>query len=134
MNQSLKTEKAVLKNIYFEYKNSVTQSVAFKINYTYTIIKIACDFLFLTMCFKKLTVLEQVQSSEGIQSTTVIWLWFYFGECAQVPKAYTRMQCLPQWPLHTLDSNFTSVQRMEFREVVCFVCLFVYLFTFPYSN
>lgn len=44
MNQSLKTEKAVLKNIYFEYKNSVIQSVAFKINYTYTIIKIVCVF------------------------------------------------------------------------------------------
>lgn len=66
MNQSLKTEKAVLKNIYFEYKNSVIQSVAFKINYTYTIIKIVCVFFFFTMCFKKLTVLEQIQSSESI--------------------------------------------------------------------
>lgn len=74
MNQSLKTEKAVLKNIYFEYKNSVIQSVAFKINYTYTIIKIVCVF-FLTMCFKSSLYWNRYSVLKAYKPTTVIWIW-----------------------------------------------------------
>lgn len=79
MNQSLKTEKAVLKNIYFEYKNSVIQSVAFKINYTYTIIKIACFFL--TMCFKSSLYCFSVL--KAYKPTTVIRIWLC---CWGVPR------------------------------------------------
>lgn len=74
-------EKAVLKNIYFEYKNSVIQSVAFKINYTYPIIKIVCVF-FLTMCFKSSLYWNRYSVLKANKPTTVIWIWLYcWGVC-----------------------------------------------------
>lgn len=115
--------KGSIQEYIFIYKNSVIQSVAFKINYTYTIIKM---FVFLNKMFWNPTVWEQAQCSKGIQiHHRHLNLVLLLGSVPRCPGPTQGSQCLHHWLLHTLTGNFTiRITKDGVQEsFVCLPCL-----------